>query len=103
MTRKDRNTTLGLKTHNFHGREISRPNETEAELIFTALADPGLNPGEHAADRRDRASRGHAEEQSGRKKRWWHRQEGAAGIGAAHGKGGGVVEQFPAAEEESPS
>jgi len=28
-----------LKNPNLNGREISRPNETEAELIFTALAE----------------------------------------------------------------
>jgi len=36
---KDHKNIKGLKTQILCGREISRPNETEAELIFTALAE----------------------------------------------------------------
>ncbi len=79
VTVKDHKSIKGLKTQNL------RDHMTEAELIFTALADPGFNPGEHAADRRDGASHRYAEEQGGGEERRRHREEGAAGIGGAYG------------------
>ncbi|MBL0128797.1 MAG: hypothetical protein IPP83_15375 [Flavobacteriales bacterium] len=39
VTVKDHKNIKGLKTQVLYGREISRPNETEAGLIFTALAE----------------------------------------------------------------
>ena len=84
VTVKDHKSIKGLKTQNL------RDHMTEAELIFTALADPGINPGEHTADRGDRAGRRHAEEQGGREEGRRHCEEGATGIGAAHWEVGGV-------------
>ncbi len=89
VTVKDHKSIKGLKTQNL------RDHMTEAELIFTALAEMSTR---QIAETEQ--ATGMSKNKVAARKGGGIAKKGAAGTGAAHGEGGSVGEQFSAAEEE---